>query len=339
MLKSLEKQEHVQFNIRETKEFWTHLSAAQRLAGDLEGADATIERVLSEDPNYAPALFHKAQILVASDQAASALPLLTRADSGGLDKWSRAQVLFATGRAAQAAEQSHDAVDAYERAMDVFPAFLPAYFWRSDVRLSHGDSYLASTELCRHLSVDPLEYARGRIAGLFYEPLPALEPLVLRMLSAAGEQNFAPQLHTAAAVLLFHDGRFDQAERLLDKALSQDARNETALFYKALCSYKRGRFARSAEQIELLLEVSRGKAMFHVYRGDILLELGQVESAIAAFTESFSLGVRSPWVHGRLAEAYAEVKQLDAAQSEITRGLKLDPSSCALAASRFRTQL
>ena len=134
-------------------------------------------------------------------------------------------------------------------------------------------------------------------------------------------------------------GRFDQAERLLNKALSQDAHNETALFYKALGSYKRGRFARSAEQIELLLEISRGKAMFHVYRGDILLELGQVESAIAAFMESFGLGVRSPWVHGRLAEAYAEVKQLDAAQSEIARGLKLDPSSCALAFSRFRTQL
>ncbi len=339
MLKALQQHEHVQFDIRESKELWTHLSAAQRLTGDLKGAMATIERILADDPNYAPALFHKALALVASGRAPDALPLLTRADSGGLDNWSRALVLFAAGRAAQAADQPQDAVDAFERAIDVYPAFLPAYFWRSDVRLELGDPYLASKELCRHLGSDPLEYARDRVAGLFYDPLPALEPLVLRMLSAASEQNFAPQLHAAAAVLLFHDGRFDQADRLLDKALSQDDRNETALFYKALASYKRGRFARGAEQFELLLQISRGKAMFHVYRGDTLLELGQVQEAVSAFKESFSLGARSSWVHGRLAEAYAAGEQMEAAQAEITRGLKLDQDSCDLAASRFRVQL
>lgn len=338
MLKGLEQHAHVQFDIRESKELWTHLSAAQRLTGDAKGAVATIERVLAEDPNYAPALFHKALGLVALGQAAEALPLLTRADSGGLDNWSRALVLFTEGRAAQAAEQPQDAVDAFERAIDVYPAFLPAYFWRSDVRLELGDPHLASTELGRHLGSDPLEYARARVAGLFYDPLPPLEPLVLRMLSAASEQNFAPQLHTAVAVLLFHDGRFDQADRLLDKALSQDDRNETALFYKALTSYKRGRFDRGLEQFDLLLQISRGKAMFHVYRGDTLLELGQLQEAVSAFKESFSLGARSSWVHGRLAEAYAASKQMEAAQAEITRGLKLDHGSCGLAASRFIVQ-
>jgi tetratricopeptide (TPR) repeat protein len=339
MFKAIQGRARVQFDIREKKALWCHLSAAQRLMGDARGAIATADLALAEDPGYAPALFHKALGLVASGRAVEALPLLNRADASGLDNWSRAQVLFAEGRAAQEADQLQDAVDAFDRAIDAYPTFMPGYFWRADVRLELGDAYLASKELTRLSGVDPLEYARERVAGLFYNPLPSLEPLVLRMLSAAGEQNFAPQLHAAAGLLLFHDGRFEQSERILNKALSQDGRSETAQFYKALSSYKRGRFSRSLEQFDALLKVRRGKAVFHVYRGDGLLELGRRDQAIESFKESFGLGVRSAWVHGRLSEAYAGNGQSEEALAEIQRGLQLDAASCALASSRFRTQL
>ena len=339
LLTDLASNKAVVLDLGESKELWSHLSAAQRLAGDPEAALVTVEKVLAEDPSYAAALFHKALALVAAGRALDALPPLNRADTGGLDNWARAQVLFAEGRAAQAAEQLPAAVDAYDRAIDAYPAFMPAYFWRADVRLALGDPYLSSKELCRHLVTDPLEYARPRVAGLFYDPPPPLEPLVLRMLSVASEQNFAPQLHAAAGVLLFHDGRFEQASRLFKKTLSQDERNEIALFYEALSSYKQGRFAKAVEQFELLLGVSRSNAVFHVYFADVLLELGRLKPAIAGFSESFGFGVRSAWVHGRLAEAYAADEQVEAGRAEIERGLRLDSGSCALAASRFRARL
>ncbi len=339
MLNALRSNADLIFDIRGTKELLIHLSAASRLAGDLKGALEAADKALDEDSNYAPALFHKALALTAAGRPQEALPLYSRADQGGLENWTRARILFAEGRSAQAADQPQDAVDAYERALDAYPAYLPAIMWRADVRLGLGDAYMASKELCRHLEVDPLDYARERVAGLYYDPLPALEALALRVLSAAGQQKFAPQLHAAAGVLLFHDGRFDQAERLFNKALGQDERNETARFYRALTAHQRGAYGDAVARLDRLIELGRDKATYQMYRGDSLLALRRWDAAAESLSLSFALGVRSAWAHGRLAQAYVALKRMDEARSEVERGLALDASSCALAASRFQSQL
>ncbi len=339
MLAALEQRENVVLDIREKKELWTHRSAALRLAGDIKGAVASADQALGEDANYSPALFHKALALVAKGKASKALPLLSRADSAGLSKWQRAVVLFQEARAARAAGQMQDALDAYGRAIDANPAYMPAYLWRVDVRLKLGDASLASAELIKHLGVDPLEYSRSRIAGLYYEPLPDLQPLTQRMLSVAQEQNFAPQLHTSAGVLLFHDGRFEQAEYSFETALMQSERSETANFYKAMIPYQQGEYRAALHQFDGLLELSRSKGIFHVYRADTLFLLGQRKASAKSFKESFGLGIRSPWVHGRLAEVLFSTGETDAVEKEIKRALELDKASCALASSRFRIGL
>jgi len=335
MLEKLQKSEDVSLDIGQQKDLWCHLSAAQRLAGDSDAAIATADLALSEDAHYAPALFHKALALVAAGRPQESLPLFSAADSSGLDNWNRAVILFQEGRAAHAADQLQDAVDAYERAIDAYPSFMPAYMWRVAVRLDLGDPALGSAEFLRHLGIDPLDYARPRVAGLYYDPLPSLEPLALRMLALAEEQSYAPQLQTSAGVLLFHDGRFDQASRVFLKALSQRDRGETARFYSALIAYKKGSFRFARAQFVDLLEINRSKGIFHVYDADNLFALGLLEPAASGFRESFGLGIRSSWVHGRLAEVLVAAGDAEAGAREIERGLQLK-TSCSLAASRLR---
>ncbi|HCP48127.1 MAG TPA: hypothetical protein DIU15_18965, partial [Deltaproteobacteria bacterium] len=325
--------------INESKEVAVHRAAILRLLGRHEDSIAAVQRVLDEDPTHSPSLFHKALGLAAQGKYFDALPLFTEADSGRLPARTRATILFHEGRTAIKAGQLQDATEAYERAIDAQPFYMPAFLWRAEVRLELGDAYLASAELLSHLGRDPLEYARLRDPTLYYEPPPDLNPLAARLLAAAESKGYAPQLHTSAGVVLFHDGQYSLAARSLQRALGQSDRSETARFYLALVEYQRENMVAATAHLRALLGINHTRGVFHLYLGDALLRRDRQEEAIESLEEAYSYGVRSSWAQSRLAVAVAGAGDTDRAKKILNDALKMDGSKVAPKRERFLLNL
>jgi tetratricopeptide (TPR) repeat protein len=324
-------------SIRERKEIGVHLSAALRLAGDHAGALEAIRAVLKEDANYPAGLFHKALALTASGKPGEAIPLLTRADSPDLESSERALVHFWAGRVATLADQRQDALESYTRAIEADPNFMPAYLWRAEVNLEIGNAGGAAAGLLEHIGRDPMEYARVREPGLLFEPLPDLTPLSELFRKEAKAIAFAPELYTATGITLFHQGRHQDAETWLKKAIEQDPRQEGAHFYRALASYRGRRFAAAGGLLRAALEVAHNRGVYHVYLADTLLEQDRLDEAIISYEKGIGYGADSGWSHARLAEAFARKGEEARARTELDKALKADPT--AVAARRLEFEL
>ncbi len=325
--------------ISRRKEVGVHLSAARRLAGDLDGALAALEPVLKEDRNYSPGLFHKGQVLVAQGRPNEAIPLYTRADSPELTSRERALLQFWTGRAAYLGDQRQDALEAYTRAIEFDPDYVPAYLWRSEVNIGLGDPTGASAGLLEHIGRDPLDYARVRRPGLFYEPLPSLGPLADAFKQAARQVTFAPHLNAATGVLLFHEGRTREAGEHLSKAISQDGRNEAAFFYLGLSKYRDGQHAGAGAAITAALQVEHNRGVYHVYMGESYLERGRLDEAIGAYEKGLGYGAKSSWSHTRFAVALARQGEDARAREQLDEAIALDETAVAPRRQEFLLEL
>lgn len=326
-------------SITERKEVGVHLCAARRLSGDLEGAMAALEPVLKEDRNYSPGLFHKGQTLVAMGQPNDAIPLYTRADSPELTTRERALLQFWSGRAAYVGDQKQDALEAYTRAIEFDPDFLPAYLWRSEVNIGLGDPAGGGASLLEHIGRDPLDYARVRRPGLFYEPLPSLKPLADAFRQATKQVAFAPGLNAATGILLFHEGRTREASDYLAKAISQDGRNEAAFFYLGLSKYRDGQFAGAGAGFTAALQVEHNRGVYHVYLGEAYLEQGRVDEAVGAYEKGLGYGAKSSWSHSRFAVALARQGDDARAREQLDAAIDVDDTAVAPIRQEFLLEL
>ena len=339
MLAGLLEEIGEELSISERKEVGVHISAARRLSGDLEGALEALKPVLKEDRNFSPGLFHKGQALVALGRPSEAIPLFTRADSPELSSRERARLLFWAGRAAYVGDQRQDALEAYTRAIEFDPDCLPAYLWRSEVNIGLGDPSGATAGLLEHIGRDPLDYARVRRPGLFYEPLPSLAPLADSFEQAAQAVAFAPALNAATGIILFHEGRSREAVDYLGKAISQDGRNEAAFFYLGLSRYRDGQFAGAGAHFTAALQVEHNRGVYHVYMGETYLERGRVDEAVGSFEKGLGYGAKSSWSHARFAAALARQGDDARAREQLDEALALDQTAVAPRRQEFLLEL
>lgn len=329
----------IELKIRERKELGVHLSAARRLAGDVEGALAAADDVLKEDKAYSPALFHRGLALVASGKPNDAVPAFTRAESPELSNSVRARIAFFQGQAALAGDQIQDAMEAFNRSHSVDQDWVPGYLWSAFVTARLGDGPRAAAGLLEHIGRDPLDYARVRDPDLFFEPLPSLQPVVESFKKRAAEETFAPALQAATGVLLFHHGDYDGAATYLRTALKQDERNEAARCYSGLAEYQRQRHKAAAAHFLALIDVQHNKGVYHAYMADSLLALGRVEEAVGAYEKALGYGAKTAWAHTRLAEALARRGDSEAARKQIADAIALDERAVAPRQQAFQLNL
>ncbi len=342
LLEALMKAGGPDLTIRERKEAGVHLSAARRLAGDASGALAAVEEVLKEDKSWSPGLFHKGLALMDQGRSAEAITEFSAAESKDLSSLERATILFWQGRAAMAAQQSQDALSNYDRATETDPDFIPAYLWKAEVALSSGtaaDPNSAVHGLMGHVGRDPMEYARIREPSLFYQPLPDLQPLAKLLKAEASKISFAPNLYAATGMVLFHQGKYNEAGGFLAKAVLQEERNEGALFYVGLVQYRQGRHSAAAATFLGVLGIVHNRGVYHVYLGDAQLEQGKTDDAIASYEKAHGYGAKTAWSHTRLGEALAREGSNDRAGEEFAAAEKLDPAAVAPRRLSFQLNL
>ena len=329
----------IDLKIRERKELGVHLSAARRLAGDVEGALAAAQNVLKEDKAYSPALFHRGLALVGADRPHEAVPDFTRAESPELSNNVRARIAFSQGHAALAGDQIQDAMEAFARSASLDQDWVPGYLWSAFVSATLGDGGRAAATLLEHVGRDPLDYARVRDPDLFYQPLPSLAPVTDLFTKLAAEQTFAPELNAAAGVLLFHQGEYDRAGQYLRTTLGQNERHEAARCYSGLAEYQKGRHKAAAAHFLALIDVQHNKGVYHAYMADSLLALGRVEEAVGAYERAIGYGAKTAWAHTRLAEALARSGDSEGARKQLAEAVELDPRAVAPRQQAFQLNL
>ena len=304
-----------------------HLAAARRLAGDIEGSLAAADEVLAADSTEEAAWFHRALALAKTDRPLDAVPAFTRAEAPGLHERLRARIAFHTGVALLGSKQWREAMEAFQRSVEIDPDWVPGYLWAAYVGLRLGDPERAARSVLDHVGRDPLAYTRDRDADLFFQPLPSLEPVVAGFQEAVEVQWFAPELNAALGVLQFHHGDDEAARTHLDRALEQDERSEIARYYLGLLELRAGHYPAAGAHFLALVTVKHDRGIFHHYRGEALLGQERYPEATAAFEKGIQYHARSAWAYSRLAEARLRQGGVGEAREALLEALEMDPTA------------
>ncbi|MEE2830469.1 MAG: tetratricopeptide repeat protein [Myxococcota bacterium] len=323
----------------ERQQALVHLSAARRVGGDLAGAREAAEAALEDDEYYAPGLFHLGLALIEQGSVNEGEGVLLRLDAGGLSGLERARAHFFAGWAALARGRTQDAASAFQRSIDARPDFVPAYLWSVEPLLGRGSDREVVVGMFRFIGRDPLEWQRPRDPDLFWAPQPELAPLVQRVQAARSSEHFAPELHLALGVLLFHEGRISESIKALRLAQEQKPRNEGASLYLGLADLARGREEAAVPHFTKLVAAVHNNGIYRAYLGEALRGSGQHGPALEAFEKARALGVQMAWVEGRIGVLQARAGDRAAAVESLERAEAADPHSVGPRAHRYALEL
>jgi tetratricopeptide (TPR) repeat protein len=115
----------------------------------------------------------------------------------------------------------------------------------------------------------------------------------------------------------------------LEKAISLDpnnlqARNDLAIFYRALPGIFGGSNAKAAEQVAIIRRSD--PALAAQIEGDFLAGDKKYDAALASYNESARLNPSNPVIHARISLIHQEKKDWEKAFAALDRGLGIDPN-------------
>ena len=183
------------------------------------------------------------------------------------------------------------AVDWFEKAREADPGFALAWAGLADayVRIAfefqpEGDWYVRAEAMCeRALALDP-ELPEGRYlrARLLWSPPGGFdhEGAMRELFAALSGRPNLDDAHVRLAVILFHVGMIDEAQRALERALALSPGHLVAMGHVASCHYHRGDFAAARDVADRV--ANRNPSYWHQnLAAHSRLRLGDVEGAAA----------------------------------------------------------
>ena len=283
--------------------------------------------MIAKDRTYGAAHFQKALALVAAGRPEEAAPEYSKAEDSGLEPKEIARVLFYQGYASLQAGRTQEAAEAFRRGIDTDPSYTPSWLWAAKVNSDLTNARSAAKGLMAHIKADPLAYLRDRQMDDWWAPVPSAMAVADVFVKALDGEAFAPELHAAAGVALFHSGKTDTADAYLKAAIEQDSSNGAALFYRGLIAHKAGRSAQAAKLFEDVMGVTNNVGVFHIYLADALLAQNKLDASLSSFDRGMAYGGKDAWSLTRQAEALSKAGREDDAREKLEAAVKLDPRS------------
>lgn len=300
------------------------VAVAWGLVSDRARTEAAIKSALAAQPDYAPALVHRARLLAAAGEVHLAEKIvddLLARDSKNQEGWQfKGELLAAAQKDSQAAE------NAFQHALALDKKFLPALAGLISLRLQAQDLKGAKAKADELRALLP-----GHPQSVFIDAY-----------IAAQENNLALAREKVQAVLkLMPDdlrvlqfagavegelGALAQAERHYAKALSLDPALANARRNMAFAQLRSGRPAKAWETLAPLIRADSSDADSMALAGQAALAIGDVTSAERLFARAASIKpddqkVRTSLALSRLArgdgsEAFASLRSLSAESSD-----------------------
>jgi len=273
-------------------EAWVHLAAAERLAGNLDGAAAAVDQAL-KIPGARRAAHLQLFLLSLQrgklDQAAKSYAQLSGpAIAPALLKLLEGRLRFAQGQDDEAQARFTEAVRLDARRVDAL-----IYSGVAAVRGGHAEQGWQT--LTQAMQADPTRLGpRPALTLYFLQPNDTLE----------GAQGHLPKL-------------------------ARDPSEPMPLLSEGLIRYHLRDYAVADKLISQALDVSDTNALAHVYRTLIALQRGDRKAALASGERAAATGRQLAVAHYAYGVALAANDQQDVAQKELRQALELSPGLLA----------
>jgi Tfp pilus assembly protein PilF len=128
-------------------------------------------------------------------------------------------------------------------------------------------------------------------------------------------------------LLLFEQGRYEQAERELRGALAEDVENATAHRLLALCLLNREQYDDAQRECRMAIHLEPLDADNHLAMGALLIERGRLDDARLCIDEALRLDPAEVHGHALSARVHLEKSRWAEALASAEHGLRLDPEN------------
>jgi tetratricopeptide (TPR) repeat protein len=282
---------------------WHYLGAVLAQArGEVVAAAAGFEHALEIRPDDPSALVRLAEVRLGQARTEEAAELFGRVVG---DPDVAAAAHHGLGRLAAAAGESQQAIDHFERVLELQPRAQSVHYL-----LAAAYRRLANREAAeRHLE-------RG---GSLHVTFP--DPLVREVEDLAS--GLGPLLQDA--MLAMQEERFGEAEEAYRAALEIEPTHPTALRSLALALRKRDDLPGAVRQLRRMLEVYPDHALAQHDLATMLLEQESFDEAVSAFARALELDPDFKEAHFNLGVALAGKNRLREAIESFSEVLRIDP--------------
>lgn len=307
---------------RDLAEVFVHLSAAERMAGNMEaGVKAAEEAVgiVKDLPAGHLQLLLAALARGDATKAAAHLPAIQgKIEDPSLEKVLEGRVRLAEKKPAEAQALFQEAVSLDSRRHDAL--LLSAI---AAAQSGHRDD--AFRTFFQVLQSDPMRLNPRPVTTLYFvrpgETLAGMNGSV-EVLSTSREDVSGPLYE---GLLLFHLGDRAGAERELKSVLELDPSNAGAAAYMALLSLQRGDTAKARSFSARAVATGRQMPIAHLANGLVLAESKQVEPAKRSLRDALTLAPTLLSAEVKLAELELASNK-DSAQARLMKVVGLDSS-------------
>jgi len=302
---------------------FVHLAAVQRLLGNARAAQEAAQKARELRPTSSAAalqLFLSALDERRLDEAQKELESLKgHTGDRAVEELLEARLWLARGRDA-------DAAQACSRAAALDPRRVDALLCQAAAAARAGQRDQAFPPAQAAAMADPSRLGPRPVVTRFYVPagevLAGLDGQLSKL--AQGEGDVLPQLYEG--LLLFHQGRWAEADRELGQVLATDDRNPLALAYRSLAALQRGEVAAAVRLGARAAEGGRKIAVVRYAYGAALAQAGRAADAERELGDALQLDGGLSAAETRLAELQARKGGAASARARLVRVLVRDPS-------------
>jgi tetratricopeptide (TPR) repeat protein len=310
------------YEANELAEVLLHLAAAERVAGNADGASKAAREAL-ELAKEMPAA-HLQLFLVAlgrGDGAVAAGHLASlrgKLEDPALEKMLEGRLRLLERKPAEARESFLEAARLDPRRVDA--VLLAGVAAAQEKRRDEAFRVLAPM-----VQADPLRPPPRPVITPFYlrpgELLLGTEGSLLGL--ATSKEDVLPRLYEG--LLRYYAGDGAGADRLLKEAADVDENNATAFAYRAIIALERKNAPAARTYAGRAAAVGRRVAIAHLAQGLVLAESRQVEPAMRALREALIISPSLLSAEARLAELEA-TSDRGAARTRLVKAIGLDPA-------------
>jgi superkiller protein 3 len=247
-----------------TMKWHYYLGLATGRAGDEPGAIAAFRRATELDPKYGPASVKLADALLASKPAESKRLYRRALELDGNDVTAH----YGLGQCAKLEGKRDEALEHYRRAVRIAPRYADAHYAIAMILSAEG----LREEANKHLKA----HSRGGAPSLSNDPLQLA-------LMRGSEKSFLAMMDDARH--LAERGAFDEAIRLLELAIENDASGTTARRHLGTIFGMQQRYAEAATQFRSALEVDPNDLDAKSSLGQALERMGKTDEAERLYRE------------------------------------------------------
>jgi tetratricopeptide (TPR) repeat protein len=304
------------------------------LSGSALAVAVVVSAATAEDPQSA----REAGLALARGQIEQAVDLYTKAlQDKTLPNERRAVLLSDRGVAHARLQKPKEAIEDFNRAIQLYPEYAAIYNNRGNVLLALGALREAMKDFDRALLLSPGYAAAYSNRASAYLRLGEIELALTDYNKAMALVPMNPAAFTGRGRAHLAGFRPESAIRDFTRAVSFDARFGAAYRARAEAKAMLERHDEAVEDFSRAIAFDARNAELYMLRGSAYLAAGNTTAAVKDFTTAIDINARYALAYASRGLAYAKAAAYNEALNDFARAIELEPRSVKAFAYRAWT--